>query len=65
MRDTYKKRQRHSQRDKQAPCRDPDVGLNPPNLGSRPEAKAHTQLLSHPGVPETGFLMGLEGELGF
>ena len=35
---------RHRQREKQAPCREPDVG-------SRPEPKADAQLLSHPGVP--------------
>ena len=29
MRDTEIKRQRHRQREKQAPCREPDVGLDP------------------------------------
>ena len=37
MRDTERKRQRHRQREKQAPCREPDVGLYPRTLGSRPE----------------------------
>ena len=45
-------RQRHRKREKQAPCRGPDVGLDPETLGSRPEPKADAQLLSHPGVPE-------------
>lgn len=50
-------RQRHRQREKQAPPREPNVGLNPEALGSRPEPKADAQLLSHPGVP--GYLMML------
>ena len=36
MRDT----QRHRQKEKQAPCRDPDAGLNPGTPGSRPGLKA-------------------------
>ena len=50
MRDTQRARQRHRQREKQAPCREPDVGLNSGTLGSRPEPKADAQPLSHPGV---------------
>ena len=34
MRDT--ETQRHRQREKQAPCRETDVGLNPGSLGSGP-----------------------------
>ena len=49
MRDTG---QRHRQREKQAPCRNPDVGLHPRTLGSRPELKADAQPLSHPGAPK-------------
>ena len=49
MRDT-ERRQRHRQREKQSPCREPDVGLDPGALGSHPEPKADTQPLSHPGV---------------
>ena len=37
--------------EKQAPCREPDAGLNPGTPGSRPEWKADVQPLSHPGVP--------------
>ena len=44
-------RQRHRQREKQAPCREPDAGLNPRTPGSRPEPKADAQPLSHPGAP--------------
>ena len=49
MRDT--ERQRHRQREKHAPHREPDVAFNPRTLGSHPELKADAQPLSHPGVP--------------
>ena len=49
MRDT--ERQRPRQREMQASCREPDVGLDPRTLGSHPEPEADTQSLSHPGVP--------------
>ena len=48
MRDTEKGRERHRQRGKQAPQREPDAGLYPRTLGSRPEPKADTQPLSCP-----------------
>ena len=51
MRDTERERQRHSQREKQAPCGAPDVGLDPRTLGSCPEPKTDAQPLSHPGIP--------------
>ena len=54
MRDT--ERQRHGQREKQAPCREPDAGLDPPNLGSPPEPKAGAQTAEHPGSPQTSFI---------
>ena len=47
MRDT----ERDRQREKQVPCREPDVGLYPGTLGSCPGPKAGDQSLSHPGVP--------------
>ena len=53
MRDT--ERQRHRQKEKHAPCREPDVGLDPGSPGSLPEPKAGTKPLSHPGIPEVGF----------
>ena len=56
MRDTERKKQRHRQREKQTPCRESDVGLDPGTLGSRPELKADAQLLIHPGVPVFWFL---------
>ena len=55
MRDTQKERQRHRQREKQALCREPDVGLNPRTPGSHPELKTDAQPLSYPGVPPEEF----------
>ena len=49
MRDT--ERQRLRQREKQVPCREPNVGLDSRTTGSYPEPKADTQPLSHPGAP--------------
>ena len=44
MIDTDRERegQRHRRREKQGPCREPDVGLDPGTLGPRPEPKADT-----------------------
>ena len=44
-------RDRGRQREKQAPCREPDVGLDPGTPGSRPGQKADAKLLSHPRIP--------------
>ena len=44
MRDTERGRNR-------LPKGEPDVGLDPRTLGSRPEPKADAQALSHPGIP--------------
>ena len=51
MRDTHRKRQRHRQREKQAPCGNPGAGLYPGTPGSCPELKAGAQPLSHPRIP--------------
>ena len=51
MKGTERERQRHRQRLKQAPCGEPDAGLNPRTPGSCPELKADAQPLSHPGAP--------------
>ena len=40
MRDTKREGQRHRQREKQAPCREPDVGLHLGSPLSRPGLKA-------------------------
>jgi hypothetical protein len=50
MRDT-EKRQRHGQREKKAPRREPVAELDPRTLESCPELKADAQPLSHPGIP--------------
>ena len=42
-------RERERQREKQAPFREPNVGLDPRTPGSQPELK-DAQPLSHPGV---------------
>ena len=46
-----REKQRDRQREKQAPCREPGVGLDPGTLASYPEPKADAQPLSYPGVP--------------
>ena len=51
MMDTHRERQRYRQREKQAPCQKPNVGLDPGTLRSHPEPKAGAQPQSHPGVP--------------
>ena len=50
-----RERQRPRQKEKQAPCREPDVGLDPRTPGLRPEPRADAQPLSHPGVPVDHF----------
>ena len=57
MRDTHTHTERggHRQREKQAPCREPDVGLDQGTTGSHPEPKAGAQPLSHPGIPYSSF----------
>ena len=61
MRDTERERERErerqrQQREKQDPCGEPDVGLDPRTPGSRTEPKTDTQPLSHPGAPIISFL---------
>ena len=48
----HRERQRHTQKEKQAPRGEPDVGLDPRTLRSRSEPKADAQPLSHQGVPK-------------
>ena len=56
--------ERHTQREievetqaekKQAPCREPDVGLHPGTPGPCPGPKAGAKSLSHPGCPKICF----------
>ena len=49
--------QRHRRREKQAPCREPDSGLDPGTPGSRLWPKAGAKPLSHPGIPGFTFLV--------
>ena len=52
MRGTEREREAETQaKEEQAPCREPDVELNPRTPGSCPGPKAGTKLLSHPGIP--------------
>ena len=51
MRDTEREAERHRQRGKEPPCREPDVGLNLRTPGSHPGLKAGAKPLSHPGIP--------------
>ena len=60
MRDTHTERQRHRQREKQAPCREPNMGLDPRTPGTCPGLKAGAQLLSYPGVPSYVILKRIE-----
>ena len=53
MRDSERKKQRHRQMGKQVPLKESNAGLNP---RPRPEPKADTQPLSHPGVPYLVYL---------
>ena len=48
--ESQKEMQRHRQRKKQAPCREPNVGLHLRTPGSWPELKADANPLSHPGI---------------
>ena len=52
MRDTQ--REAETQGEKQAPCGEPDAGLDPRTPGSHPEQKAVPQPLSHPGALHSG-----------
>ena len=47
MRHTHRGRERS----RQAPCREPDAGLDPETPGSHPGPKAGAKPLSHPGIP--------------
>ena len=52
MRDREREREAETQaEEKQARCGEPNMGLDPRTLRSRPEPKTDAQTLSHPGVP--------------
>ena len=59
MRDTERERERgrDTGRGRSRPhAESPMQGVDPGNSGSRPEPKADTQRLSHPGVPKERFI---------
>lgn len=45
--------ERHRQKEKQDPCREPEVGPDPRTAGSHPGLKGGAKPQSHPGIPET------------
>ena len=53
MRDTEREAETQAEGEAGSPW-EPEAGLNPRTLGSQPEPKADTQLLSHPGIPSCG-----------
>ena len=63
-RERERERQRYRRREKQSPCRETDVGLDPGTPGSRLVPKAGTKPLSHPGIPESSFLKMISGHQG-
>ena len=52
-------RQRHMQREKQAPFREPDVGLDPRTPRSQPEPKTDAQALVSPFFMKSKVIMAL------
>ena len=57
-----REKQRHRQRENQAPCTEPDVGLNPRTPESEPEPKADAQPLEPPRHPIFNFRIKLSLE---
>ena len=55
MRDTERERQRHKQREKQPPCRELDVGVDPGASRTTPWVEGGAKPSSHPGVPQDTF----------
>ena len=53
----HAQRQRYRQWEKQASCREPNMGLDPGSPGSYPGLKAGAKPLSHPGIPLWQFLI--------
>ena len=51
MRDRREREAEAEEEAGQAPCWEPDVGLDPRSQDQPSEPKAGAQLLSHPGVP--------------
>ena len=47
------------ERERQAPCQEPDVGLDPGTPGSLPGPKAGAKPPSHPGIPQIYLFLNL------
>ena len=62
-REKERERQRLRRREKQAPCREPDAGLDPRTPGLRPGPKAGAKSLSHPGNPSVVVLKKTRQEI--
>ena len=63
MRDTEREREAETWAEgevgsMQAPCREPDMGLDPGSPGSHPRPKAGAKPRSHPGIPSLAVLEG-------
>ena len=63
MRDTEREAETQ-QREKQAPCGEPDAGLDPGTPGSCPGLKAGAQPLSHPDAPRIVLSINSAGTVG-
>ena len=55
QRERERQRHRQRQREQQAPCSEPDVGLDPESPGLHPGPKAGAKPLHHPGIPTSSF----------
>ena len=60
-----RERQKHRQREKQAPCKEPHVGLDSGPPGPRPGLKAGTKPLSHPRISDNLIILKLYSILEF
>ena len=59
MKDTEREAERHRQREKHAPYREPAAGFDPWTPGSHPEPKADAQPLRYPGLPREAISLSL------
>ena len=58
MRDTHRERQRHGQKEKKAPCREPDVGQEAGSPGPHPGLKAALNRCATRGALEASLKEG-------
>ena len=55
-----RERGRDRQREKQAPCRKPDMGLDPRSPGSHPGLKGSAKPLSHQDCPQALYFLVMD-----